>query len=322
MTIRHRARWALPLLLLAAGSAQAQSGMLYRWTDPYGTTRYDDRIDAVDPRATATAIPVHGEPTAVARLRLQTNDRGGHLAWVENTLGGPIEVMLHATSPTALASDPPLPARATVPAGQGVVVAALASGSAELRVEAVPGDPNARPHDVEYGFPLGNSQLRIQQAWGGRFSHDDTENRYAVDFAAAVGTPVRAARDGRVMQTEARFIEADQDTADAAERANFIRVLHDDGSMALYAHLQHGGVHVRVGQRVRRGQTIGLSGNTGRSTAPHLHFVVQANRGMRLESVPFRMFGPHGILRFGVAQGGGDTPVPLQDVPAPPAPAL
>ena len=65
------------------------------------------------------------------------------------------------------------------------------------------------------------------------------------------------------------------------------------------AHLQAGGVLVRVGQRVRRGQAIGRSGNTGLSSAPHLHFVVHANRGMRLESVPFRMFGPHGILRFG-----------------------
>jgi murein DD-endopeptidase MepM/ murein hydrolase activator NlpD len=68
--------------------------------------------------------------------------------------------------------------------------------------------------------------------------------------------------------------------------------------MALYAHLETGGVLVRIGQRVRRGQTIGRSGNTGHSTAPHLHFVVQANRGMRLHSLPFRMFGPQGILRF------------------------
>ena len=50
--------------------------------------------------------------------------------------------------------------------------------------------------------------------------------------------------------------------------------------MALYAHLQESGVLVRPGQHVRAGQQIGLSGNTGFTTGPHLHFAVQVNRGM------------------------------------------
>ena len=76
------------------------------------------------------------------------------------------------------------------------------------------------------------------------------------------------------------------------------RILHEDGSMALYAHLKPEGVEVRVGQQVRQGQRIALSGNTGYSTAPHLHFAVQANGGMRLEAIPFRMFGALGELKF------------------------
>jgi murein DD-endopeptidase MepM/ murein hydrolase activator NlpD len=64
-------------------------------------------------------------------------------------------------------------------------------------------------------------------------------------------------------------------------------------------------VLVRPGQRVRRGEVIGRSGDTGFTTGPHLHFAVQVNRGMRLESVPFRMSGPEGVLRF-----SEPTPVP------------
>jgi murein DD-endopeptidase MepM/ murein hydrolase activator NlpD len=94
------------------------------------------------------------------------------------------------------------------------------------------------------------------------------------------------------------FDKAGLDMEKYGGRANYVRILHPDGSMGLYAHLEEGGVLVRVGQQVRAGQPIGLSGNTGFTTGPHLHFAVQVNRGMRLESIPFRMSGPQGALSF------------------------
>ncbi|HRP71855.1 MAG TPA: M23 family metallopeptidase [Luteimonas sp.] len=288
------------LVLAAVALVDAQAAQVYRWTDAEGRTHYTDRVDQRVPAGQVTGIEVVVEAAAVARLRVEAGGDGA-LAFVDNLLAGPIEVMLHADGGGPWASDPPLPARATVPPHSGALLARIVRGNPRLRVVAVPGTPNARPRDVEYAYPLQTAALRVQQAWGGSYSHADDENRHAVDFAAPVGTPVLAARDGTVMQTEARFGDASPDDEDddaLAARANFIRILHDDGTMALYAHLRPGGVLVRDGQRVRRGQQIGLSGNTGRSTAPHLHFVVQANRGMRLESVPFRMFGPQGILRF------------------------
>jgi murein DD-endopeptidase MepM/ murein hydrolase activator NlpD len=100
------------------------------------------------------------------------------------------------------------------------------------------------------------------------------------------------------MQVESDFARAGLDRERYAGRANLIRVLHDDGTMAMYAHLKADGVLVRPGQRVQAGDVIGLSGNTGFTSGPHLHFAVQANRDMRLVSIPFRMFGPQGILRF------------------------
>jgi len=64
----------------------------------------------------------------------------------------------------------------------------------------------------------------------------------------------------------------------------------------VYAHLKENGVYVRVGQRVGVGQQIAISGNTGFTSGPHLHFCVQVNRGMRLVSVPFRMVSDNGFL--------------------------
>ena len=155
-------------------------------------------------------------------------------------------------------------------------------------------------------MPLQQRSVRVDQGLGGGFCHNDPQNRYAVDFAADIGTPVLAAREGIVMQVENDFAKAGLNRERYGGRANFIRILHDDGTMALYAHLREEGALVRVGQRVRAGQQIGLSGNTGFTTGPHLHFVGQVNRGMKLESLPFRMRGPGGPLR--IAGGAAGLP--------------
>ncbi len=294
----------LPVLALAAAGALAQPPQVYRWTDRDGTPHYTDRLPPGAEAASAVAIRFQDGPSAMARLRIE-DSAGGHLAWVDNLLAGPIEVLLHAYPGDDPASDPPLPARASVPALQSTLVAVIAPGRHRLWLQAVPGSTNARPQpDVQYAYPLQTGVLRTQQAWDGGFSHGDDGNRHAVDFAAATGTVVLAARDGTVMQVETGFDDAEPGDADAVDRANFIRILHNDGSMALYAHLQADGALVRVGEHVRRGQPIGLSGNTGFSTGPHLHFVVQVNRGLRLHSIPFRMFGPHGVLHFNTTQAG------------------
>lgn len=281
--------------MLLASAFHARAGEVWRWTDADGTPHYADRPtpDARSPRRTADSAPA-----AIARLRMEQGE-GELLAWAQNPLDGPIEVLLNVSGPAPQAV-PALPARATVPARTEVLLTRIAGhgAAAQLSLTAVPGHPGARPRDVEYGYPLDTRALRVEQGWGGGYSHSDAQNRHAVDFAAPVGTSVLAARDGTVMQAEAGFGEAAPGDREAVTRANFVRVLHDDGSMALYAHLDAGGVLVRPGERVRRGTPIGRSGNTGLSSGPHLHFVVQVNRGLRLESIPFRMFGPQGILRF------------------------
>ena len=299
---RRIAMMAAAMLIAALAIADADAAKVYRWTDGSGVTHYGDRAPEAS-RAEVKVIPVRAEPGAIARLRIE-NDQGRYLAWADNRLSGPIEVMLHFNRSENVLGRPSLPARATVAAGGTSLVAVLSAadpsrgGDFELRMESLPGDPNARPQDVPYQLPLRQEKFQIEQGYGGSFSHKDAQNRYAVDFAAEIGTPVLAAREGLVMQVESDFDHAGLNMEKFGGRANFVRILHDDGAMSLYAHLKSEGALVRVGQRVRAGQQIGLSGNTGFTTGPHLHFAVQVNRGMRLESVPFRMTGPEGPLRL------------------------
>lgn len=306
---RRAARFALGcaigvciLGLFALGGVQAAK--VFRWVDRNGVAHYGDHVpQTVDPQRTPISrIPVPAETAPVARLILeQAGDRVN--AWAENTLAGPIEVRLYQPGIRArevpVNADPPLPARAIVPGEQRALVATLISDrNTLLHLDVVPGDPNSRPRDIEYLYPLQLGEVNVQQGYGGSYSHQDAQNRYAVDFGTDIGTPVLAARAGTVMQVEADFDRGGLNAEKYAGRANFVRIVHDDGSMALYAHLTLDGVLVRVGQRVRKGQTIGLSGNTGYTSGPHLHFAVHVNRGMKLEAIPFRMFGPGGILRF------------------------
>ena len=155
------------------------------------------------------------------------------------------------------------------------------------------------PPEVDYypPFPLG-LEFPISQGFDNDVTHSKPPNQYAVDIVMPIGTPILAARSGRVMDLQDGFHGGGQ-TERYLSRANHIRVLHDDGTMAAYAHLQANSIRVQAGAKISRGQWIANSGNTGYSSGPHLHFVVQLNAGMSLESLPFR---------FKTSTGGTMTP--------------
>ena len=86
-----------------------------------------------------------------------------------------------------------------------------------------------------------------------------------IDWANALGTPIRAAGSGRVVHIESQI----------GNYGKFLIVRHDDGFQTLYAHLSS--FDVGVGDFVYQGDILGRMGNTGRSTGPHLHFSVIRN---------------------------------------------
>ena len=101
-------------------------------------------------------------------------------------------------------------------------------------------------------------------------SHGDKLTRYDLDFGMPRGTLIVAAAGGEIIATENRCIEGN--TSCGHGFGNYIKIKHDDSHATLYAHLQHNGVIVNVGDHVIAGQPIGFSENTGHSTGPHLHF--------------------------------------------------
>ena len=145
-------------------------------------------------------------------------------------------------------------------------------------------------HDAswEYQLPFDKSEhYSMVQGFNGGFSHYG-ESRYAVDFAMPVGTPIYAARGGVVIDTEHKFNQGGSSRRYAAY-ANYIVILHKDGTTGEYYHLKQHGVVVARGQHIKEGQLIGYSGNTGFSSLPHLHFAVyQARAGGKYQSLPFK----------------------------------
>ena len=261
---------ALPLLFIAALIAPRADAQWLSWPPK---------------AAPPAAIPESEAPATAVRLRV-TRTGSTREVWVDSDIAGPVEVRVEGASPTPLQRTLPAP-------GSYPLARRDADATLQLKLLAVPGLPGAMADDVIYRFPLRLPQVRVGQLPEGTFSHADAENRQAIDFAAPVGTPVVAARAGTVMQAEGRFADTGQ-----LDQANLVRILHADGSMAVYAHLQRGSLSVVPGQPVEAGQLIARSGNSGWSTGPHLHFAVQVNRGLRLESVPFRMASDEGELRL------------------------
>jgi len=124
-----------------------------------------------------------------------------------------------------------------------------------------------------YSLPFENKKkvFLIQGYESKIFSH---KNERALDFKVKKGTKVCAARAGVVIS-----VREDSDKGGLKKEnlsdGNYVSIQHIDGSVAHYWHLQKNGTMVNVGDTVKTGQWIGLSGNTGYSVFPHLHFEVQ-----------------------------------------------
>ena len=118
--------------------------------------------------------------------------------------------------------------------------------------------PSRMPMDIKRG-------IYISSYYGYRDDPFNNSRQFhsGDDFSATIGTPVKCTGDGIVLKAEFDH-----------RLGNFVEIDHGYGYKTVYGHML-GDLPVKKGERVERGQTIGKLGNSGRSTAPHLHYEVK-----------------------------------------------
>lgn len=144
-----------------------------------------------------------------------------------------------------------------------------------------------------YTLPFeAKKKVFLIQGYESMFSH---KGEKALDFKVKNGTKICAARNGIVTATREESDIGGLKPENLSD-GNYIFIRHEDGSIANYWHFQKDGVLVNVDDTVQTGQVIGLSGNTGYSAFPHLHFEVQgADANGSFVQLPTRFYTKDGI---------------------------
>lgn len=140
-----------------------------------------------------------------------------------------------------------------------------ASRAKTVRVARVSANEAARARQARLQQSRRQMMLPSRGAITSRFGPRRMGSHHGVDLRAPVGTPVKSSMGGTVSFAGWKN----------SIYGNMVAVKHPNGLVTRYAHLSR--VTVRPGQKVAQGQVVARSGNTGRSTGPHIHFEVLKN---------------------------------------------
>jgi murein DD-endopeptidase MepM/ murein hydrolase activator NlpD len=228
--------------------------------------------------------------------------------YVENLQSADVTVTIE-TKLTNYESAKTLPFVATIPARQKIEaftlnpVKADADSNWSYTYFATWGDTAVSHDDTQvYVLPFASGEsYPVSQGFHGGYSHTGGDS-FAIDFKMPEGSHVHAARDGVVVGSR-----DDSAVGGPSKKyewdANYVLIKHSDGTLGHYVHLKKGGNQVKVGEIVKAGQWIGLSGNTGHTTGPHLHFAVfKAADGKSRQTFPVR-FNASGLVAQTLKEG-------------------
>ena len=225
----------------------------------------------------------------------------GNIFIIKNTSYVPIEVMISLDELTNISSDAPNTV-SLFPRSQKygfkvcIVEDSMPWNYKYSFKDEIGFSSNIHTGDGKYFLPFSaNESYTVVQGEMGTFSHFG-EFLYSIDFDNQEGTEIAAMRNGLVAFIKQDSNEGGNDLA-FIDKANFIWILQNDGSIAKYVHLKQNGVLVSLGDSIRAGDIIGLSGNTGYTQGPHLHVQVLLPKGFNgEEKIPIRFKNIDGAL--------------------------
>jgi murein DD-endopeptidase MepM/ murein hydrolase activator NlpD len=285
---------ALMALVLASLSGWLSAQTAYKYRDSSGQWVFTDQAPATDARSESFNV---GHENDALHLSVDRSDQAGSMRLIavnDCLCVVTIEVLIRQSGIASIPSGADY--RATLAPGTREILVQADPGSVKASLgyvwRAALGSPDAvhkppRPYRVP--FDVGSTYV-ISQAYPSRITHTTPDSQYAVDIALPDGTPVYAAREGTVINARHDFFRGAAAPV-MMDQANVIEILHDDGTIGVYAHLRWDSIRVRIGAHVVRGQYIADSGNTGFSSGPHLHFAVIRNAGTADVSVPIQFAG-------------------------------
>ncbi|OZD71433.1 metallopeptidase [Rhodococcus sp. 05-340-1] len=211
------------------------------------------------------------------------------------------QAVVNDDSPAAVATSEYALAAGEAPAA-AAVAATTTPQTTEIDADSSSATPSEAPQILSIAAPVDLSQFNDLLAKGQRFSEERAAREAAarrplfalpaqgtytsnfgtrwgvlhagVDVANAIGTPIYAVADGKVI-----------DSGPAAGFGMWVRVQHADGTITVYGHIDT--TLVAVGQDVMAGDQIATMGNRGFSTGPHLHFEVHLPGEVKIDPLPW-----------------------------------
>ncbi|MYS08477.1 peptidoglycan DD-metalloendopeptidase family protein [Streptomyces sp. SID6041] len=193
-----------------------------------------------------------------------------------------------AAAPVAVTASAAVAKQADIQAHAAAQVKAAAAKAAATKAaaakKAVTVKPVAAKKAAAWVKPVGGYTLSASYNQGGAmWAHKHSGQ----DFAVPVGTPVKVAGSGTVVKA------GPNGGGDGPAYGNAIVVKHANGTYSQYAHLSK--IKVHIGQKVLVGQQIALSGNTGNSSGPHLHFEIRTTPNYGSAVNPAAFLRSHGV---------------------------